>query len=263
MKITDTIGNYVKHAKYWDWSGHDRTEELEYWFKYAQKYGNNILIPMCAWGETGAYMAERGMNVTAFDITPEMIIEGKKRYYSIPSLKLYESDVRNFHFDIKPVDFCFSMDFGHILKIEDIKKSLTCINHHMRDGGCLVIETDLRLPNEKSSHQTSKTFKPFKQVYPDFKVWKTGDVRYEAETGRCYISQTFYAENKNGNIKTFDHAFYLQNYYREEWLKAFKECGFNVINEYRNRELESWLSGSSGFCIFEVLKINMEDQYET
>ena len=254
MNKAEDIGNYAHHAQYWDWSGHDRTEEHAYWFKYAEKYGKNILIPMCAWGETGAYMAERGMNVTAFDITPEMISEGKKRYGDIPGLQLYEGDVRDFHFDMKPADFCFSMDFGHILTIEDLKKALACINRHLRDGGCLVIETGIRLPNAESNYHAPKTFHPLKQVYPDIKVWKTGDARNDAETGRFYISQTFYAEDKDGNIESFDHAFYLQGYYREEWLAAFKECGFDAINEYSNRELESWQSGGSGFRIFEAVK---------
>ena len=84
--MTNHIGNYAKHAKYWDWSGHDRTEEHEYWFKYARKFGNNVLIPMCAWGETGAYMAQKEMNVTAFDVTPEMIAESKKRFGMLKTL---------------------------------------------------------------------------------------------------------------------------------------------------------------------------------
>jgi len=58
-------GDYAKHAQYWDWSGHDRTPEDAYWYRYATRYGNNVLIPMCALGETGAYMAERGMDVAA------------------------------------------------------------------------------------------------------------------------------------------------------------------------------------------------------
>ncbi len=32
---------------------------------------------MCALGQTGAYMAQKGFSVTAFDITKEMIDEGK------------------------------------------------------------------------------------------------------------------------------------------------------------------------------------------
>jgi SAM-dependent methyltransferase len=148
--MANDIGNYARHAQYWDWGGYDRTEEHDYWLKYASKYGNNVLIPMCAWGETGAYMAERGMNVTAFDITLEMIAEGKKRFGDIPGLRLYEGDVRDFNFDILPIDFCFSMDFGHIQTIEDVKKALVCISNHLRDGGCLIIETGLRVPGEES-----------------------------------------------------------------------------------------------------------------
>ena len=252
--MTNNIGNYAQHAQYWGWSGHDSTPEYEYWYKYAAKYGKNILIPMCATGEAGAYMAERGMTVTAFDITPEMIEEGKKRFGNVSGLMFLKGDVTDFDIDIPPVDFCYSMDFGHILTIDDVKKALVCINNHLRDGCCLVIETGLRMPETKSEYHPLKTHHPIKQVYPDIKAWKTGEGRYEAETGRHYISQTFYAEDKNGNIDSFDHSFYLQGYYRDEWLSAFMECGFDVIGEYSDRELASWLSGESGFRIFETIK---------
>jgi RimJ/RimL family protein N-acetyltransferase len=224
------IGNYARHARYWDWGGHDRTGEHEYWLTYAVRYGKNVLIPMCAIGETGAYLAKCGFSVTAFDVTPEMVAEGKKRFSGIPGLRLYEGDVRDFRFDIPPVDFCFSMDFGHILTIEDVKKALTCIGSHLRDGGCLVVETDLRTPGGESDYIPAETFYPLKQIYPNRKVWKTGDTRTDAETGRCYISQTFFTEDENGHTESFDHSFYLQSYTREEWLGAFKECGFDIVS---------------------------------
>lgn len=248
------IGNYARHAQYWDWSGYNRKEEHEYWLRYAAKYGKNVLIPMCAWGETGAYMAERGINVTAFDITTEMIEEGKKRYNNIAGLQLLVGDVRNFRFDIKPVDFCYTTDFGHLLTMEDIKEALGCINNHLRVGGSLVIETRLKLYNEKSSYSSPQTFYPLVQMYPEVKVWKTGETRYEAKTGRTFITQHFYAQDKEGKIESFEHAFYLQSYTHEEWLEAFKECGFELVGEYNNRDVNSWQSGGAGYRIFEVVK---------
>lgn len=158
------IGNYTRHARYWDWGGHDRTEEHERWLKYAEKYGKNVLIPMCAASETGAYMAERGFSVTAFDITPEMITEGKKRFGNMKGLRFYESDIRNFHFDIPLTDFCFCTDFGHLHTIDDVKKAFVCINNHLRDGGCLVIKTGLRSPDDVSNCTPTQTFYPLKQV---------------------------------------------------------------------------------------------------
>ena len=249
--MKNDIGNYAKHAQYWNWSGYDNTAEHEYWHNYAGKYGKNILIPMCAWGETGAYMARKGFNVTAFDITSEMIVEGKKHYGDIAGLNLFEGDIRNFRFDIVPADFCYSMDFGHLLTINDIKKALVCINNHLRDGGGLVIETSL--PPTETYDYPLQTFIPPKQVYPGLKVWKTSEGRVDAGTARNYISQKFYAEDEHGNTESFEHEFYLQSYSREEWLAALKECGFDVVRESDSREVESWQSGDD-FLIIEAVK---------
>lgn len=253
--MANHIGNYAKHARFWDWGGHDRTPEHNYWHIQAKKYGKNILIPMCALGETGAYMAQRGMNVTALDITPEMIAESKKRFGDIPNLHFHEADITCFNLSTPPADFCFCVDLQHIPTIENINKALICIKNHLRDGGGLIIETGIRLPGAKSTHTPAQTWHPQKQVYPNMKVWKTGETRYDAETGRNYISQTFYAEDANGNIDSFAHEFYLQNYYRHEWLDAFKACGYEIIGEYINREHEPWQGGNEGFRIFEAVKI--------
>ncbi len=255
--MSNNIGNYTRHAEFWDWSGYDRTAEHEYWYNYAAQYGKNVLIPFCAWGETGAYMAERGMNVTAFDLTPEMIAEGKKRFGDLKNLHLFEGDVTDFRFDIPPVDFCYAVDFGHILSIDNIKKALQKINNHLRYGGCMVIEAGL--PAKETSYTPPKTFFPISNPYPDKKVWKTGDGRTEAQTGRHYISQTIYIENKDGSVEQFEHSFYLQSYSREEWLSALHECGFEVKYEYRNREKELWQEGE-GFWICEAVKSNIAKQ---
>ena len=248
------IGNYARHAQFWDWSGHDRTEEHAYWCNYAARHGKNVLIPMCALGETGAYMARQGFNVTAFDLTPEMIAECKKRFGDVPGLQLLEGDVSSFRFDIPPVDFCFSMDFGHLLTIESVKQALACINNHLRVGGCLVIEAELKLRGAKSGETPAQTFWPAQQVYPGRKVWKTGSGRIDAKAGRHYISQTFHIEDEAGSTECFEHAFYLQSYTRREWLAAFRACGFALAGEHKSRAVDSWQSGGGGFRIFEAIK---------
>ena len=253
MRTND--GNYAKHAQYWDWSNqdHDRTADHDYWYRYAQRYGNNVLIPMCALGETGAYMARRGMTVTAFDITPEMIEQGKKRFGDVPGLRLCQGDVTDFRFDIPPVDFCYSVDFGVIHTEEALRRALTCIHNHLRIGGCLVIETTL--PPQQSCSWPLETYRMQKQAYSGLKVWKTGRGNIDAASGRHYISQTVYVEDANGHIDSFNHSFYMQSYSREQWFSDFARCGFEVVGEYSSREVESWQSGGDGFRIFEVRRI--------
>jgi SAM-dependent methyltransferase len=134
------IGNYARHAKIWDWGGYDNTPEHEYWCKYAESYGRNVLIPMCALAETGAYMAQHGYSVVAFDLTPEMIEESRKRFGALENLALRQGDIRDFSFDIPPVDFVFLKDMGHLLTIDDVESAFAHLSFHMRDGGALVLE---------------------------------------------------------------------------------------------------------------------------
>ena len=248
------IKTYAKHARIWGLYGPDQTEEYKYWCKYAEKFGGNILLPMCAIGNIGAHMAKRGFNVTAFDITPEMTEEGRKRFGDIENLKYFNADIRNFNFDIIPIDFCFGADFGFLLTIEDIRKALMCISRHMRKGGCLIIEEGLRSQDKEIEYYTPKRF-DFGEVLPSVKVWKinTDECHNDGEKGRCYISQEVYVE-ENGVVEMFKHAFYLQSYYREEWIDALHITGFVWENEYKNREKEIWQEGDESWFIEAIKK---------
>lgn len=248
--MTD-IGNYAKHAKIWDWGGHDNTPEHTYWYEYAKHCGKNVLIPMCALGEAGAYMAERGLCVTAFDITQEMIEEAKKRFADVANLNLRQGDIRDFAFEIQPVDFVFIKDLGHLHTIEDVKSAFAHIHSHMRNGGALVIEQPL--PAKESSYHPPESFYPQKQMYHGLKVWKVGETRHDAEDRRTYISQTVYIQDDSGAVESFDHSFYLQWFEREELIVALDECGFRILHEYKNRAKEPWHAGDC-LLIVEAIK---------
>ena len=248
--MDESKGNYAQHARFWDWSGHDRSEENEYWLQYAARFGRHVLIPMCAWGETGAYMARRGFRVTAFDLTPEMIAEGQKRYGDIDGLQLLEGDVTDFCFDIPPVDFCYSMDFEVLPTMEEVKKALTCIHGHLRKGGCLAVKPNW--PPEESGSWPQETYMPFKQVYPGMKVWKTGSGHNDAKTQKRYIMQTFHIEHEDGRRESFDTSLCLQCYTRKEWHEALRACGYEIAREHKGHGLKK--SYSAGDTIEAIKK---------
>ena len=247
------IGNYAQHAQYWDWGSldHDRTPDDEIKYAFARQYGNSILLPMCAWGHLGAYMAERGMKVTAFDITPEMIEEGKKRFGDIANLKLVVGDATDFHINIELVDICAFAEMGWIHSLDGIKKALRCINNHLREGGYLILDEFI---GAYDSQTELETFRVKKNPYPDRIVYETGITRNEAITRRCYVSQTVHIEYNDGIKEQFDHSFYLQGYTRDEWLGALKECGFEVKAEYRDLMKEPWSEDDSNWVV-EAIKL--------
>ena len=247
------LNDYQKQAIVWDWDGYDNSSEYDYWCEYAAQFGKNVLIPMCAHGQAGAYMAEKGFNVVAFDITPEMIEEGKKRYGAVSGLELIAADLLKLDLCDKNFDFTFIAGNGdlHLLQnIQDVEKAFTSLYKHMRLGGCLVLE--LGLPSNESWSYPKKTFHPRVPNYIDKKVWKENEGKYDADEKRHYIYQTVYIEDNNG-IESFTQSVCLQYYDRESILELLRKCDFSVQGEYCNRQKEPWKSGEGSWFI-EVIK---------
>ncbi len=242
------IEDYAKHAVVWDWDGYDRTPEYDYWCNYAAPYGNNVLIPMCALAQVGAYMAQKGFQVTAFDITKEMICESKKRFYTIKNFSLAIADICDFQFNEKNFDFAFlpTQDLHLLPDIETVKKAFISIAAHLKKGACLALE--LILPFTESYEYPTRTFYPRVPNYTDKKVWKDGKGRYDAVTKRQYIDQVVYIQDANGT-ESFKHSIILQYYEREEIIDALNDAGFSVAGEFCNRSKEPWTPQSNEWII--------------
>lgn len=234
------IEDYAKLAYVWDWDGYDATPEYDYWCSYAARFGKKVLIPMCALGQTGAYMAQKGFYVTAFDITKEMICEGRKRFGTVKNLSLMVADLCDFDFDEKDFDFTFiaAQDDLHLLPdIESVKKAFVSLAAHMRKGACLALE--LTLPSQESYEYPTRTYHPRVPGYTDKKVWKDGRGKYDAATKRHFIDQVVYVEDNKGT-ESFNYSVILQYYEREEIIAALDGAGFIVKGEFSDRAGEPW-----------------------
>ncbi|MCL2408729.1 MAG: class I SAM-dependent methyltransferase [Oscillospiraceae bacterium] len=247
------LNDYQKQAAVWDWDGYDNTPEYEYWCEYAGQFGKNVLIPMCALGEVGAYMAEKGFHATAFDITPEMIAEGKARYGATIGLELVVGDIFELDLHRKDFDFAFIAGNGDLYllqSVEDVEKAFISIHKHLRPGACLSLE--LSLPSKKSWSYPKKVFHPRVPNYTDKKVWKENESRYNANEKRQYINQTVYIED-SGGVESFTQSVLLQYYEREIILELLNKCGFIVQNEYCDHQKAPWKQGDD-FWIVEAIR---------
>ena len=248
------LNDYQKQAIVWDWDAYDETPEYEYWCKYATQFGKNVLIPMCAHGQTGAYMAKKGFSVVAFDITPEMIAEGKKRFSSISGLELVIADILNLDLNINDIDFSFIAGNGdlHLLQtVKDIELAFTSLHKHIRTGGCLALE--ITLPPNESYNYPKKIFHPRITNYSDKNIWKENEVKYDAKEKRQYIDQTVYIEDQNG-IEAFLQNVCLQYYDNGVIQDLLKKCGFIVKGEYSDRLKTHWKTGDGSLFIEAIKK---------
>lgn len=242
------IETYQQHADVWDWDGYDNSEEYAYWCDYAARYGKNILIPMCALGEAGAYMAKKGFTVTAFDITEEMIEEGRKRFGNIGGLCFSVADICTFSSGQAPFDFTFLKDQDlHLLpSLETATKALHTLYKQLRPGGALVLE--LTLPGRDSWREGPRVFHPRKPRDPNKKIWKEHASWYDAGTKVHHIRQRVYVQVQE-KVTQFPYSIDLQYYEREELLEALDRCGFEITGEYRNRAHDLWKPGGHEWIV--------------
>lgn len=212
-----------------------------------------VLIPMCALGQTGAYMAQKGFFVTAFDITKEMIDEGKKRFGSVENLSLKIADICNLHLGESDFDFCFiaTQDLHLLSDFKMVKVAFRSLASHLREGGGLSLE--LVLPSSESFELPQQTFYPRVPNYADKKVWKESKNRYDAFTKRLHIDQIVYIQDEKG-ITSFPYSVTLQYYEQDEIRSALKDAGFMITGEFQNRNKELWTTESSEWIIESIKK---------
>ena len=240
-------GNYARHAAIWDWGGVDRTQEFEYWLTEAQSYGSKVLSLMSAIGETGAYLAEAGLSVTALDMTPEMIAEGQRRFGHLNKLEFIQANVLDFDLSEKQYDYAFigSTDLHHLQSLEAVEEMLSNIAAHLRQGGGLGLE--LWYPSTKSWHSPPRRFEPQNKVLQQ-QVWKEGSTSYDVVTKQIRINQTVFIKDGE-NLERFSHELTMQLYERADVVEVLKMCGFQVIQEYGDYQRNPWSPKSQKWLI--------------
>lgn len=196
-------------------------------------------------------MASKGFAVTAFDITKEMIAEGKKRFNSVENLTLKVADVCNFNFKEKAFDFSFvaTQDLHLLSDIHMVKQAFGMIAEHLRSGACFALE--LILPSSESYQCPAQTFYPRVPNYPDKTVWKEGKSRYDAVAKKHYIDQIVYIQHDR-ETESFHYSVTLQYFERNEILDALSCAGFTIVGEYSNRIKDRWKPGNPEWMIESV-----------
>ncbi|MBN2240802.1 MAG: class I SAM-dependent methyltransferase [Dehalococcoidales bacterium] len=243
-----TTGNYVKHAAIWGMETIDRSEEIVFYAALAGNYGNKVLSPMCATGEIAFGLAERGFNVTAFDIEPEMITVAQNRYKGRENLSFLTGDVTHFSLPESDYHFCFigTGDFHHLLSNEDMLKALKCIHNHLAETGCLILK--LSYPGSESWHSPQQRFELSIPPETGIRAWKLAETAYDAVTMRTHIRQEIFIEEK-GNTETFLHEFDLQLVTREALERLLHESGYKLIGEYSGYDFSEWNPASPDWIV--------------
>lgn len=246
-----SMNSYAHHAEVWGFFSGDRTQETAFWSALAGKYGAKVLALMAATGEMGAALARKGYSVTAVDLIPEMVAEGRRRYAYLPGLRFAVGDITALQLEPASYDFAFASDFNHLMTPEAFRAALRSVAGHLRPGGGLAL--DLWQPGETSWESPWRRFDPYHPSTPDLtptfsQAWKEGRTIYDAQTRRVIIEQEVYIQHEDA-VEQFSHNLTLQIYTREAIAAFLHETGYRITSEYGGYGLSPWSPGAEKWIV--------------
>jgi ubiquinone/menaquinone biosynthesis C-methylase UbiE len=224
---------------------YDKTIDVDYnkWIAFIEEffeakqiklYGKKLLELGCGTGNMTFKLKERGMDITALDLSEEMLHNAKQKALK-KRLKLLfiNQNIKNFEIN-KTFEFVFSFcdGYNYVLEEKDLINSFKRVFTHLKVGGYFIfdISTPYKL-KEKLGNNT------FTQNEDDLSyIW---DNYIEGEILEMYISffvkeGSFYRRFKEHHIQ---RAWDI-NYIKEVLGKAgFKEI--EVFEDYTNKIIEN------------------------
>ena len=186
--------------------------------------GKKILEAACGTGSITHSLADKGFNVTAFDLSEDMLMRAYEKLGRNPRVKLLNMDMREFKIDDKfDAAVCCCDGVNYINKIE-IAKFFNNVYSHLNEASCLIFDLSTQYKYETMFNET--------YVYDDgeiFYVWEN----FPDETGDAVnIEINFFIKDspdKYNRINELQTQYIHKNKEIEEILK---ETGFKDIKIY-------------------------------
>lgn len=246
---------YALRAQTIDYFFPERDEEIEFWRDLAEEYGKDILHLMSGTAEISIGLAKEGFNVTALDLTEEMIyvaedkIEKAKEQQNDLNIELVNEDARYFKMD-KNFDFAFvsTGDFHHFEDRKDIDSFMAKAYAHLKPGGALALE--LFPTPEEDFHRNQKEFDPLRAPPEGMDLWKKNQTSYHVDSRTLEIKEELFVDKQDeGKVKNVEYEIQLRLFSKSEIQEIMEEAGFENIRFVENHEFTPYLKDSDTWVV--------------
>lgn len=206
-------------------------EECHFLKRIFNKYGTGeiktILDIGCGTGSHAILLADMGYEVTGIDLSAKMLkIAAKKANEQKQEIKFVQSDIR--HFDLpQKFDVVISMFnvIGYLTTNEDIDKTFTSVNKHLKKGGLFIwdawfgpaVLSEKPSEREKLLQQTDGYIKRFARPVLD-PIRQTVEVNYT-------VSEI----KDNKETKKIQESHLVRFFFYQEILYFMGKNGFQTI----------------------------------
>ncbi len=200
-----------------------------------KKRPHDILEMGCGTGSLTELLCREGYDVTAFDLSEDMLSLAYDKLGSYNNIQLLKQDMTEFSIN-KDFEMIISVcdSINYILDYSDLIKTFDNVYSHLKPGGIFVFDVNSYYKLKEIIGNNI-----FVEDREDvFYVWEND---YDEENNTCEFFITFFIKEQ-GLYKRFDEIHIERAYTFYEIENALKKSGFsilNVFNGYSNEPLTS------------------------
>jgi ubiquinone/menaquinone biosynthesis C-methylase UbiE len=217
-----------------------KSDDMKFYLDLARKINGNILEIACGTGRISLTLAKEGFNVWAFDLSPRMLEQMKKKVEALPQnvrerINLTRADMCNF--ELNKIFDLIIIPFRSFQAMWEDDQAISCLNQvykHLADNGKFVINTfrpktkldetwiclDEQLHWEAIDISTGNNIKRFH-------IAKAIDTAKQI----IYPEYIYYIEKPDKTTDKIIESLKLKYYYEEQLKELLKSSGFRIVKE--------------------------------
>lgn len=228
---------YIEFARIYD----ELMEDIDYcsWMKFVKytldeynKKPRDVLEMACGTGNFTRLLCEEDYNITAFDLSEDMLSIAYDKLDTYRNIRLIKQDMVRFNIN-KEFDMVISVcdSINYITNYSELVKTFDNVYSHLRAGGVFIFDVNSHYKLKKVIG--NNTFVEDKEDV--FYVWEN---EYDDVHDICEFYITFFVKEQ-GLYKRFDEVHVEKAYASSDIENALRKSGFSVINVYNgySREL--------------------------
>jgi len=233
---------------------HLRQVDIEFFIAYSQRARGRTLELGCGTGRVLIPTAISGCEITGLDLSPYMLEKCQAKLDKQPDevqerVRLVQGNMTDFNtgetYSLVTIPF---RPFQHLIKVEEQKACLQCINRHLVPQGLLIF--DLFHPFPPRLVYDPK----YTAEIEDLPETKLPDGRTLRRTSRISgfhrdeqyndVELIHYVSHHDGRTERLVDAFPMRYFFRYEVEHLLDLCGFRVIDLFGNFDKSSFSADS-------------------
>lgn len=186
--------------------------------KYKKSKGNELLDVGCGTGGHFSFLRE-WYSVEGLDIDQHMLQVARQRF---PDIIFHQGDMIDFDLS-KQFDTvtCLFSAIGYVMTVPNLQSTIKTLERHTKPGGVVIVEPWFS-PEQWNIGKPSAIFVD----KPDMKLAR---INISERKDNISIVNLHFLVATQGNVEYFSELHELGLFTKEEYMKAFKKAGLQII----------------------------------